>query len=185
MKDCWQDGDLRAYADGELPAESLLEIAGHLEVCSACSRRYRELSDQAARVSALMAALSEVAPAAPAPLVYSRRRWYRAALPLAAALAVAFLALPKHRAIQPPESVAVAPAPVAVAKVEAPVVRPRRFVRHAKPHTAPPEEFVRLDDEPLETGMIVRVAAENGNVQAEMIVGPDGRAHAIRIVGNQ
>jgi anti-sigma factor RsiW len=185
MKDCWQDGDLRAYVDGELPAESLQQIADHLEICHACGQRYHELSDRATHVSALLATLSEVPPAAPAPRLRPRRRWHLAALPLAAALAIAFLALPKHRAVRYPVSVAVAPAPVTVAKVEAPIVRPRPFVRHTKPRTSQPEEFVRLDDEPLETGMIVRVTADNGSVQAEMIIGPDGRAHAIRVVANQ
>jgi 2-polyprenyl-6-methoxyphenol hydroxylase-like FAD-dependent oxidoreductase len=44
---------------------------------------------------------------------------------------------------------------------------------------------VRLDDEPIETATVVRFSADNGALQADLIVGPDGRAHAIRIVSNR
>jgi anti-sigma factor RsiW len=42
--------------------------------------------------------------------------------------------------------------------------------------------FLALDDEPIETGIVMRVASPSGDFQADVIVGPDGRAHAIRIV---
>jgi hypothetical protein len=51
------------------------------------------------------------------------------------------------------------------------------------PVASAPEEFVRLDDHPIETGTLVRVSTEDG-LQADLIVGPDGRAHAFRIVSN-
>ena len=42
--------------------------------------------------------------------------------------------------------------------------------------------FVALDDEPIETEVIVRVTIDDGLAQADVMVGPDGRAHAIRMV---
>jgi hypothetical protein len=79
--------------------------------------------------------------------------------------------------------------PVTVASV---TVEPPAEVWHpvrnrtARPNPAPHADyFLRLDDEPIETGTLVRVGAENGDVQAELILGPDGRAHAIRVISNQ
>jgi hypothetical protein len=49
--------------------------------------------------------------------------------------------------------------------------------------TAPePAYFVALDDEPFESGVIMRVGVKPGNVQADIVFGPDGRAHAFRLV---
>jgi len=42
--------------------------------------------------------------------------------------------------------------------------------------------FIALDDEPIETEVIVRVTLDDGLAQADVMVGPDGRAHAIRMV---
>jgi len=149
MKNCWQDGDLRAYANGELAPGARQAIAAHLEACSTCGTRYRKLEERAAWVYATIE-LSE------APLPARPRRWLVGAAGLAATLAMAFFLLPKHAPVRP------APA---VAKVA--------------------EEFVRLDDYPIETATVVRVSAEDGALQADLIVGPDGRAHAIRIVRNR
>jgi anti-sigma factor RsiW len=181
MNSCWQDGDLRAYADGELPSDTLRQIAGHLEICPACNERHQELSERAAWVSALMA-LSESEPAPSIPRV--RPRWWRVAAPLAAAaaLAAAFVMLPKHAPVRPTPvaKVVVTPTPVQTAPVVRPVVY-RPVPRRPKPS----EEFLRLDDDPIETATLVRVSAENGALQADLIIGPDGRAHAIRVVGNR
>ena len=60
---------------------------------------------------------------------------------------------------------------------------PRRAVRAACERTAPePAYFVALDDEPFESGVIMRVDVKPGNVQADIVFGPDGRAHAFRLV---
>ncbi len=155
MKQCWLDGDLRAFADGELPSESRQQIAGHLEICPACRERYREISERAARVYYLMAGLTEAVATVPTRRAGPRRHWRLAALPLAAALAIGIVGLPKRGSKVPP------------------------------PAMAATEGFVRLDDEHFETGVIVRVAAENGDMQADLILGPDGRAHAIRMVSNR
>jgi hypothetical protein len=49
--------------------------------------------------------------------------------------------------------------------------------------TAPqPAYFVALDDEPFDSGVIMRVDVKPGNLQADIVFGPDGRAHAFRLV---
>jgi hypothetical protein len=175
MKNCWQDGELRAYFDGE--SEAAEEIAAHLTECAGCEGRYRELSERATRVSGLLIG-EYVAP--------RRKHWVPAALALAAALAIAFVMLPKHRTVATPAPVAkVVEAPVAQ---PVPVVTHTAVVHHPAARRAPAaisEEFLRLDDEPIETATLVRVSAEDGALVADMIVGPDGRAHAIRVISNQ
>jgi len=184
MTDCWAEGELRAELDGELPAEESARLAEHLKVCAECGGRYAELGQRAARVAGWMAALDEPAPAA-APVRAQRNRFQyaAAALALAAGLAIGSAMLPKRgkeagRMVAP---VAQAPAPmtspaVAVERPPAPrPQRPRKAVLRA-------DYYLPLDDEPIETGTVMRVGLANGDVQAELILGPDGRAHAIRMV---
>jgi len=189
MRQCWGDGDLRAYVDGELADRA--QVAAHLQLCAECSARYCEIAARAARVSKLMTMLPAAAPAVTPPTLPARRdhrrRWTAAAITLAAALAIAFVLLPKRGAVHP-APLAKAPAPVAVASVAAAPAgpAPSRVIRHAAARRpAAREGFLKLDDDPIETGVIVRVSAENGDVQADLIIGPDGRAHAIRVVSNQ
>jgi anti-sigma factor RsiW len=197
MKMCWLEGDLRAYLDAELPAESREQVSEHLAGCAACSARVSELSGRAARVSNWMAMLPEAAPVERLPVLTiaprRERRWTAAALALAAGLAIGFVMI-RHAEKLPPLAIQ-APAAIAPAAVEMPVESPRRVTaavaahRPARRAAARPAvlqaDFLRLDDEPLETGTIVRVSAENGDVQADLIVGPDGRAHAIRVIGSR
>jgi anti-sigma factor RsiW len=180
MKDCWPDGDLRAYFDGELTPDS----REHLDTCPACGARYRELSERAARVSALLAGLPEGEYAAPA-----SRKWVPAALVLAAGLAIAFLMVPKHGTVKsrPVAKIIDVTPPVTVA-VATEASAPRVPAVHhavARRPAAVSEEFLRLDDDPIETGTLVRVSAEDGALVADLIIGSDGRAHAIRVIGNQ
>lgn len=185
MNRCWQDGDLRAFADGELPEESLVEIAEHLEICASCRERNRAISERAARVYGLMSALAENTAPIPTPRPRARQHWRLAALPLAAALVVGVVMLPKRSVVRPVSPIARAPA-AAVRAVQPASVQPPTRIRHAK--ARPPadrgEEFLRLDDDPIETGSVVRIEAEDGDVQADLIVGPDGRARAIRMLAN-
>jgi anti-sigma factor RsiW len=179
MNHCWPDGDLRAYLDGEVTVDARESIDAHLEACPACTARYRELSERAAWVSAVMA-LSESRPPVSAAR-WRPHRWRVAAVALAAVLAIAFVMLPKHAPVRPARiAKVVAPAPTAEPAAVRPVVR-----RRAPRPPTPGEEFLRLDDEPIETATLVRVSADNGALQADLIVGPDGRAHAIRIVRNR
>jgi hypothetical protein len=100
---------------------------------------------------------------------------------LAAALAAAFFFLPKHAPVPPAPAVAQLAAPPALVPTAAPSVVHPTVDRPAPRLPAPTEEFLRLDDEPIETATIVRVGTDSG-LQADLIVGPDGRAHAIRVV---
>ena len=102
MKECWDEGGLRAYLDRELPQDELTRIAVHLGGCADCHARYNELAGRAARVAALMETL-EVRSAAPQ-FVPAARRWTRprskpvaaAVLALAATAALAVVLLPKR-----------------------------------------------------------------------------------------
>jgi anti-sigma factor RsiW len=182
MKNCWPDGDLRAYIDGELAPDARAAIAAHLEACSACGARYRELAERAAWVSSVMD-LVENAPAIRAARPRPRR-WLVGLAGLAAGLAIAFAMLPKRAPVHPTPAIAKAIVPPAPVRAAAQVLHP--VVHRAAPRRQqPPEEFLRLDDEPIETATIVRVSAEDGALQADLIVGPDGRAHAIRLVRNR
>jgi hypothetical protein len=148
MKDCCTTGDLRAYVDRELaPGETAL-LEAHIESCEACTRRLREISERAERVSAMLGELA-AAPVTARPRVV--RQWPKraAALAIAASLALVFLA-PK-------------PAP------------PPKTAQVARP-------FIALDNEPIETGMVVRVAFGPDQVQADVIITPDGRPRAYRLV---
>jgi anti-sigma factor RsiW len=51
-----------------------------------------------------------------------------------------------------------------------------------KPEVARP--FIALDNEPIETGMVVRVAFGPDQVLADVIITPDGRPRAYRLVDN-
>jgi hypothetical protein len=72
---------------------------------------------------------------------------------------------------------AVAAMPPALAEQAAP-----RRLRRVRPTAPEPAYFVALDDEPFESGVIMRVDVKPGNVQADIVFGPDGRAHAFRLV---
>ena len=64
----------------------------------------------------------------------------------------------------------------------------RRIVPRKKAVPSKPqpqlEYYIALDDEPVEAGIVVRVALDGGRVPADVIVGTDGRAHAIRLVSS-
>ncbi|HUI58352.1 MAG TPA: zf-HC2 domain-containing protein [Bryobacteraceae bacterium] len=191
MRECWPEGDLRAYLDWELPAEDQDRLAAHLETCAECRDRYAEVARRAARVSSLMDVLPEpaedaVALAGGGSRSPARGRWASAALALAAALAFTVVMLPKPgkqpaQAVAPPvgpRPAEPAPAVVRPAVIRGPVVRRARMhspVSHA-------DYYVSLDNEPIETARVVRVSLEDSDVQADLIVGPDGLAHAIRLV---
>ena len=194
MTQCWPEGALRAYLDGELPVEDMQRVAAHLGNCTVCEGLCTELSARAAHVSALMELLPEWGAAMPRPASlarapHRRRRWAGIAVALAAGLALAAYLLPDRH----PREAAVLPAPalqpVAAAVAETgtapagPAV-PATTRRVRRVRTTAPEiaHFVALDDEPFESGVIMRVAVKPGNVQADIVFGPDGRAHAFRLV---
>ncbi len=56
MKNCYDEGRLRAYLDGELPLLERAALAAHLAGCAACQAQLSRQRAQAARVAALLAA---------------------------------------------------------------------------------------------------------------------------------
>lgn len=156
MKQCWTEGDLRAYLDRELPGVDRDRIASHLAVCEECDAQYREIAARAERVATALSALADnIAPARPrlaAPKVKLWPRW-AAAVGMAAGIAL-LIGSPKVKA----------PAPAVAQQKEA---------------------FVALDNEPIDAGLVVRVSLGPNNVQADVIMSADGRARAYRLVSNQ
>lgn len=156
MSSCFTDATLQAYLDGEL------SDTGHLCACDACAARLDLLRSRAARVYALLDALEEPVPLPTVPVSGPRRRAWPAAVAgtLAASILLA-IALPRHPAV-------------------APVF----------------DYFVSLDDtgEPIQIGTVVQVSLPaslfdntgsvpaSQQIQAELILGDDGRARAIRFL---
>jgi anti-sigma factor RsiW len=197
MKECGDEGGLRAYLDRELPLEEMTRIAVHLGGCAKCHARYNELAGRAARVAALMEALEVGAvAAAPGP---PQRSWTMgrgiaarpvatAILALAAAAALAFVLAPK-RAEAPKPVVAPHVVPVrpvmqqaATPTVEAPEPSPPRAKSPKRVKPPNVQYYLALDDEPIDTGVVMRVALDGTGVQADVIFDADGRPRAIRTV---
>ena len=194
MSQCWPEGVLRAQLDRELAPEEMDLVAAHLGECAECARRSAELAARAERVGAFLEALP--APpmewVTPAPgRAVAGWRWIGVAAALAAGLVLAALWLPRHKdapmVAAPP--VASAPQatqpPVALAPPARTTALPKRIRRPQLPLRTVSNEFLALDDEPIETGVVMRVGVEPGNVLADIVFGPDGRAHAIRLVNSR
>ena len=211
MSRCWPEGALRAHLDRELAPEEMDRVAAHLGECAECARLSVELAARAERVGTWLEALPvpqlEWTTPVPRRANWSRdpmagRRWIGLAAALAAGLVLAAWLLPHHRnAVTAPVSVVASAPPVKIAgpAIESPAVvakpahaavLPRRVRRPGLLRLQPQartvgNEFLALDDEPIETGVVMRVGVEPGNVQADIVFGPDGRAHAIRLVGGR
>jgi hypothetical protein len=193
MTQCWSEGELRACLDGELPVRDMERVTGHLKDCQACGRVYAELAERAARVEALLELLPM--PVSKVPAIPKRAshagRWVAAA-GLAAALAVALVMAPwrsrpgPRPAPPPPLSAKIAPAPAPPVAPPQPLKVKPAIIRRATPPKPKPrvEDYVALDDEPIEAGVVVRVGFSGGSVPADVIFGPDGRPRAIRLVSD-
>jgi anti-sigma factor RsiW len=197
MRQCWSEGALRAYLDRELPPKDMERVAAHLGECPQCEGRRAELAGRAARVSGFVNVLPEPARVTSLPLItrqpQTARGWAAAAALLAAAAVIAFVLAPKRVSpvVQPPSVQSGADAPVrarppgrAPAPATAGFPAQARVPRHSKrqPAQAAPDYYLALDDEPIETGVVVRVALGPAEVPADMIFDQDGRARAIRLV---
>jgi len=203
MKECWSEGQLRAYLDRELPTEDMEGIAGHLEVCSECGDLWAELAGRAARVSALMDALPDPdrmvsISRAPRRAKSTTWQWAGAAVALAAGLVLGIVLMPKHQpqvshvapAVLPTVVVHAAPDPIEPqgSRVVTAAARPGRvrpaqqMKRSTLPEVRSSDDFVSLDDEPISTGVVLRVELGPKGVPADVIFGSDGRPHAIRLV---
>jgi hypothetical protein len=189
MTQCWSEGELRAYLDSELPPGDMQRVAAHLKECDGCGGLYAELEERAARISMLLGALPEPEPVRQLPSLPRRSgaAWRWAAGAVAAALVVAFLWMPKRMEKVVVTTPPTLPAPRARPGLSAPpvTVKPAiiRRVVPVKPK-AQVDYYVKLDDEPIETGIVIRVGLDDGQVPADVILGPDGRARAIRLVND-
>ena len=196
MTQCWSEGALRAYLDRELSTEDMQRVAAHLGECKVCDGLCTELAARAAHVSALLELLPEWSvaamprPATPASAPHRRATWVGIAVALAAGLALAAYLMPDRHpreAVALPAPVPALAAPPMAATVAAttpapagpPAPRRLRRVRQTAPE---PAYFVALDDEPFDSGVIMRVGVKPGSLQADIVFGPDGRAHAFRLV---
>jgi hypothetical protein len=203
MTHCWSEGALRAYLDRELPSAYIQQAAAHLRDCPACDTLCKALAARAANVAALVDLLPEpemetIHVPARGPrraVVRMPAGWVGAAVALAAALGIVAYLVPRRDRVQAPVAVApVAVAPVAppapltakpdaVAEVPVVAVRPaRNRARQASTRVPEAGDFVALDDEPFESGVIMRVEVKPGNAQADIVFGPDGRPRAFRLV---
>jgi hypothetical protein len=195
MTQCWSEGELRAFLDGELPVRDMERAAAHLKDCQGCGRVYAELAERAARMGALLELLPEPMAPSKAPAIPKRAahagRWMAAAA-LAAALVVAVMmapwrSRPGNRPVPPPPVAAkIAPTPPPRVAPPQPLKVKPAIVRRKAPAKPKPrvEDYVALDDEPIEAGVVVRVGFSGGRVPADVIFGPDGRARAIRLVSD-
>jgi anti-sigma factor RsiW len=157
MKRCETEGDLRAYLDRELPGQDRDRVAAHLAECGECDARFREISARAERVAPALSALADgIAPVRVKPMAPKVRLWPRWAAAAGVAAGLALL-------VAPPRAIPPSPASAALQKAD----------------------FVPLDNEPIDAGLVVRVSLGPNNVQADVVVSADGRARAYRLVSNQ
>ena len=57
MTQCWSEGELRAYLDGELPPRDMDRLAAHLRECAACGGLCAELEVRADLLTRWLGAL--------------------------------------------------------------------------------------------------------------------------------
>jgi Putative zinc-finger len=192
MNGCWSEGELRAWVDGELPARDMERVGAHIEVCGTCHALWEEVSTRGTRVGTWLEALPEMAAPVKLPAI-PRRAQSMKPLGIGGGIAAALLVtlLLSHTSAPHPQPVPaqavlkLAP-PRAVSVASAPRVK-RAIRRRLRPKNKPRiEDFIALDNEPLETGIVVRVSLDTGPdgvaIPADVIVGPDGRPRAIRLI---
>ncbi|HUK16648.1 MAG TPA: zf-HC2 domain-containing protein [Bryobacteraceae bacterium] len=182
MSRCWLDGELRAYVDRELPAREMEAIEWHLRECDVCAALLRELGSRAARVGVLLEAMEYVPAAAPV-VVRRAARWGPVLVAaLAAACFVLVLWLPKRqRIVTPPKAQVAASAPTTTGNAGSLAAgEPRRRQDRQRYRKAQPQYYVALDDEPIESGVVVRVALPDSGLLADVIYDEQGRPRAVR-----
>ncbi len=185
MSRCWLEGELRAYVDRELPAPEMEAIGRHLGECDACAAVWLELKERAARVGVMLEALEHIPE--PAPVVVRRAARLGPVLVavLAAACVVLVLWLPKRqRMVTPPKTQVAASAPATAAQT-APLrsrrrVEPRLRAATVRERLAQTQYYMALDDEPIESGVVVRVALPDSGLLADVIYDEQGQPRAVR-----
>jgi hypothetical protein len=154
---------------------------------------YAAIEARASGIRVLMEALPEPDPVVRIPVLPQpsavRLGWAVAGLAVAVSAALVFALVPPRR----PEPLVAVPVPAAP-KAQAPAppvtVKPAIIKRLPRKRAVPPKPkpqvqyYVALDDQPIETGVVVRVGLDNGLVPADVIVGSDGRPRAIRLISD-
>jgi anti-sigma factor RsiW len=184
MSQCREEGAIRAYLDGELPAADAALLEQHFADCAECGALRVALSARAERIGAFLMDLEGVPATA---VLRSAARWkWTAAAAVAAVLALWFVVSnERHPVVSPPIS-AQAPAAVEIPRAAAPI---RPVKPHITAHVPPTRRaavrakhvqyYMPLDEEPIDTGTVVRVAFQDG-MQADVIVDTAGKPRAIR-----
>ena len=182
MSRCWSEGELRAHLDGELAGDEIEAVSQHLRECEACTALFEDLSGRAAQVSVWMAALESIPAMEPIPLSGAGSRWQRRAtavgLVLAAACVVLILVLPRKTVRQTPIK---PPASTLLARAIPAAVGPSSD-QLAKKSAAEPlaQYYMVLDDEPIESGVVVRVTLPGSGLLADVVYDEQGRPRAVR-----
>lgn len=161
MNGCPNDAKLLAYLDGETPAA---EIEAHLTECAGCRKQLESIRGALAEVDGLLSQLSEMPPRAAGTPAVARKPMTlkRVAAGAAIAACVSFASFLVRQS----------PPPYRVAR------------------------FVALDSrqDPIEFGTVVRMsvpvslldpsvmAGDSRKVQAEVLLGDDGRPRAVRFL---
>ena len=161
---CLDEGLLQPWLDRELSPDARRSADAHLAGCAACSAALDALRSRDAELGRMLDALSG-APTRHSVIYTARRRWPAAAAAGALAASLIMVAILGQR-----------PAPLPAAEAAG--------------------RFLPLSDEPdpIQAGIVVRVSVPasllrytgavppSGMVQAEVIVGEDGRPRAVRFL---
>jgi hypothetical protein len=195
---CPDDGTLQAYLDSELAEAPMRGAAAHLEACASCRDRLGVLEATAGCVHAWLDVLAQGGDRLPAPKT-AAARWRWAAVAMAGAAAASLALFLASMPSQKREPLAPTPAPPlanARGSVDYPAAPYRAATVAKRRHRTKPRpalsEFMAFDDaDPMQMGMVVRVmlpvsdSSLTGGAQeiaADLVIGEDGRARAIRFV---
>jgi len=174
------DADLLRYLDPGSSDARRIETTRHLDACAACRRALEDATARTGRVDGWLSVLGGGDREAPVDVAAAWARVERRAdatsevhwggWPWAAGLAAAILAIIVVG--QPTRSMTEAPTPAT---------------------DDGSADFVTMDGAPIQMGLVVRATVPasmlasfgvtgGGDVQADFVIGEDGRAHAFRIV---
>jgi len=190
MSRCWLEGEWRAWLDRELPPAEMQAAERHVAECARCTALVEEVRARATKVSELMTLLEPVPEATPVtrqPVPSGGRRGIAAALVLAAVATVLLLLpeRPREESRTPPVKVLAAPPAQSTAQYAPPDSRtsPSRTRASAPRPKRPkhvPQYYVALDDDPIDSGVVLRVALADTGQLADVIYDEQGRPRAVR-----
>ncbi len=210
MITCLSDGSMQAFLDGELTVREANAASAHLAECDACALKMSAMKTRAHTVDMMLGVLGEetVETAARIPMMYAvnRRRYgFAASMTTVAALLLIVMLRMVNTPAPPPQQPSEKKQEVA-GPVNADVQKPQAVPGQAassiprpqvKKNPVPTDDggFIALNaDDPIQIGKIVKMSLpaslfspndsmpSNERVMAEVLVGEDGRARAIRLL---